>query len=549
MCPASEVVVIDFQRCEPVFAPQRSRVLKQTLGWLGGVSALLCGLAACSSDGPRAQGAASAGSGAVGPDGTPLNEGDSVLQRNHHASRDGHFLQPKLSRASIPQLTADTAFAATFAGNLWASPLFLANDNGESGSFFAVTTGNDVFALDEISGAKRWSTNLGSSPQSNGVNCGDIHPLGVLSTPVIDPVTRTLYVAGAQGTTSIQSHMVHALSVDDGSERPGWPVDVTGIKSAGVTFAPAAQNQRSALSLVNGTLYVAYGGHVGDCGNYHGWVIAIDTTDPTKRAGWATLGQGEAIWAAGGMASDGTSVFAVTGNSTVGAAARADSDSEEVVRVTGLAQVTRSDQNLYFPTTWKQMDSTDADFGSSNPIYLTIAGSTPSHYIAALAKDGQLYLLNASNLGGMGGHVLAFTVANGGAMAIHTSPTAFTTAKGTHFVLATDAGAVCPGGGAGKAILSVLIQGGSPPTASVEWCAPLTSTTTAPIATTTDGLANAAVWYVNAGKLTAVDGDTGAKLYESADTCAGVRKWTSPIAVKGRIVVGGDGHLCSWSAH
>jgi hypothetical protein len=475
------------------------------------------------------------------------NTGDSVLERNNHASRDGHFLQPKLTKTAIPMLTADTAFAADFTGNMWASPLYFANGPGGKGVFFAVTTGNDVIAIDETTGATVWKRNLGSAPTANGVSCGNIHPLGILSTPVIDAATRTIYVAGAIGTTSIDHHEVHALNIDDGMDRAGWPVSMAGLQSAGVTFNAPPQNQRSALSLLNGKLYVAYGGHVGDCGNYHGWVVAIDTANPTMKAGWVTLGVGEAIWAAGGMASDGTSIFAVTGNSTVGAGSRAESDGEQVVRVTGMASVTRSDANLFFPTTWKTMDSTDADFGSSNPIYLSIPGSTPSNLIAALAKDGQLYLLNAANLGGMGGSVAKFTVATGGSMVVKTSPAAFTDTKGTHFVLVAEAGAACPGGAGGKSVISVLIKGGSPPTASAEWCAPITSST-APIATTTNGTDNAAVWYVNNGKLTAVDGDTGTKLYESANSCSGVRQWTSPIAVKGRIVAGGDGHLCSWSA-
>jgi len=40
-----------------------------------------------------------------------------------------------------------------------------------------------------------------------------------------------------------------------------------------------------------------------------------------------------------------------------------------------------------------------------------------------------------------------------------------------------------------------------------------------------------------------------ATIFGGAGNCSGVRQWTSPIAVKGRIVVGGDGHLCSWSPH
>jgi hypothetical protein len=473
-----------------------------------------------------------------------------VLERNNHSSRDGHFVQPTLTHAVIPTLTPDAAFAANFDGAMWASPVYITNGPGGKGAFFVATTGNDVIALDETTGAPLWKApyHLGDSPTTNGVNCGNIHPLGILSTPVIDPVTRTLYVAGAVGTTSILRHEVHAIDIETGKSVPGWPVDVTGMKSGNATFTPPPQNQRSALSLVGGKVYVAYGGHAGDCGNYHGWVIAIDTTDPTKRGAWATLGQGEAIWAPGGMASDGTSVFAVTGNSTVGAANRTVSDSESVVRVGGLAVMTRSDQNQYYPTTWRQMDGEDADFGASNPVYVTVPGSTPSGFVAAVAKDGQFYLLNAANLGGMGGHVATLAVANG-AMSVKTSPTAYTTAKGVHVVLATEGNTACPGApGSGQSMISVLLSAGSPPKASIEWCAPINGEG-GPISTTTDGTANAAVWYLSGSKLTAVDGDTGKTLYTSANGCANVRRWTSPIAVKGRIVVGGDGHLCSWSAH
>ena len=47
---------------------------------------------------------------------------------------------------------------------MWASPLYLENGPGGKGVFFAVTTGNDVFALDETTGAMVWMHNIGSSP-------------------------------------------------------------------------------------------------------------------------------------------------------------------------------------------------------------------------------------------------------------------------------------------------------------------------------------------------------------------------------------------------
>ncbi|HYP87054.1 MAG TPA: hypothetical protein VEQ59_02860, partial [Polyangiaceae bacterium] len=494
--------------------------------------------------------------GGTGSGGTPpVNQTDNVLQRNNNASRDGLFVQPKLTKAAIPMMAADATFntGAKFTGNMWASPLYLAPAAATGkGLFFAVTTGNDVIAIDETTGMTVWTKSIGTPATANGVNCGNIHPLGILSTPVIDAATRTIYVAGAVGNAmTIQKHVIMAYNADDGTEKPGWPVDTTGLMSGGTTFNAPAQNQRSALSLVGGKVYVGYGGHVGDCGNYHGWVVAVDAADPTKKAGWATLGQGEAIWAAGGFASDGTSIFPVTGNHTgsLGGDARATADSEAVVRLTGMAELTRNDQNLYFPTTWKDMDSKDADLGGSNSTLVTVDGASPATYVAAVAKDGNMYLLNPTNLGGMGGHVLTFKVSNGGVMAVKTSPATYKTAKGTHYVFSTDSGAVCPSGAGGKSIVSVLLKAeGGKVTASSEWCAPLTGAVTAPIATTTDGTADAAVWFVDSGKLTAVNGDDGTKLFASTDTCSGVRQWTSPIAVKGRVVVGGDTHLCAWAA-
>jgi hypothetical protein len=492
-------------------------------------------------------GAACSTPGKSGGPGTSAT--NSVLERNNHPSRDGHFVQPALTKTAAATLARDASFSATFTGNMWASPLYLENGPGGKGVFFVVTTGNDVIALDETTGAAVWTHNIGPSPMNSGAGCGSIHPIGILSTPVIDPKTRTIYVAGAIGSALIDRHEVHALSVDDGSERTGWPVDVSKISatSPALAFSPPPHNQRSALSLVGGTLYVAFGGHVGDCGAYHGWVVGINAKDPTMTGAWATGGQGEGIWAAGGMASDGDGVFAITGNSTNGTSSHLDS--EAVVRITGLGTLSRTPANQYFPTTWRTMDGSDADFGASSPVYVEIPGAAPSTYVVAISKDGHLYLLNSKNLGGMGGHVVDFMVSTG-AMSIHTVPAAYTTAQGVHITFSTDSGALCPTGGpSGKVVMSVLIPPGAPPMPQVEWCAALGGAVTAPIATTTDGKNEAIVWFMNNGKLTGVDGDTGAVVFAGgSDTCAGVHQWTSPIAVKGRIIAGGDGHLCAWSA-
>ncbi|HKU42226.1 MAG TPA: hypothetical protein VJR89_28905, partial [Polyangiales bacterium] len=89
------------------------------------------------SSGKGGSGAAESGGSGGGP------AGASVLERNNHPSRNGMFVQPSLSKAMVSKMALDTGFAATFKGNMWASPLYFENGPGGKGVFFSVTTGND----------------------------------------------------------------------------------------------------------------------------------------------------------------------------------------------------------------------------------------------------------------------------------------------------------------------------------------------------------------------------------------------------------------------
>jgi hypothetical protein len=496
------------------------------------------GSAAAGAGGSSTAGTGGAGTGGTG--GSPPPTSASVLERNRNPSRDGHFIQPQLTRAAAGKMALDTSFNPTFPGTMWASPVYLENGPGGKGLFFAVTNQNNVYAFDETTGAMVWMKNVGTPATVNGPNapCGNIHPLGILATPVIDAAARTIFVSAAVGNaTQILRQEVHALNVDDGQERPGWPVDVSGK----VGFDPQPHNPRSALSLVGGIVYVAYGGHIGDCGDYRGRIVAIDSRDPTKVAGWATGGRAEAIWAPGGMASDGNGVIATTGNRMPRTNTTAHNDSEQVLRVTGMATLNRGPENVYFPANWLTMDGADADFGSSSPIVIDVPGAAAPSMVVATAKTGHVYFLDAKRLGGMGGELFDLNAGTSG----FTAPTSYRTGKGT-FVALTLGNAICPMGQSGQ-VAGILVAPGPPLKPEVVWCAPATGRYS-PIATTVDGTNQALVWFMNGSKLNAVDGETGQVVFNGgAGDCPGVIKWTSPIAVKGRIVVAAGARLCSWS--
>jgi len=295
---------------------------------------------------------------------------------------------------------------------------------------------------------------------------------------------------------------------------------------------------------------VPFGGRAGDLGAYHGWVVAIDAANPSRIAAWATRGNGGGIWAAGGMASDGDGVFATTGNAN--GIPATNQDSEAVVRITGMATLDRTtNANIFFPADWKALDAADDDMSATSPVVIDVPGATPSSYVVAAAKHGKMYFLNTKMMGGMAGQV-AEHVAASATHSLRTGLGSYQTPMGTHVSLTVDANAVCPVDAGATALMSVLVTPGTPLKTQTVWCAPMIRTgstcgqTAAPMSTSTDGKNESVVWVMNSGKLLGVNGETGAMVYNGG-ACAGVREWMPPIAVKGRIIVSGNGHLCAWS--
>jgi hypothetical protein len=489
---------------------------------------------------------ASAGTGGT----AVANVDQSVTQRGGDSARTAHWVHAALTTENVAKMAMDTDFKATFAGEMSAVPLFLAGTAAGKGIFFAATTQNDVYALDETTGATLWTTNIGAA-RTGGPGPG-IKNRGIVSTPVIDATKRVLYVAAGMATGH---HEIHALSIDDkGAEVTGWPVDVSKVTAGSVTFNSTDQNQRSALSLVDGILYVAFGGYYGDGGNYHGWVVSVKTSDPTEVAGWATLGAKEGIWAAGGLASDGNGVFAITGNGN--ASSRDKTDSEEVIRITGMSVPNRDDNNLFYPSIWSSgMDNGDLDFGSCSPTVFTVPDSTPGKLLVAPAKPGHVYFLDATKLGGGSGQLSDLVVASTEEESVYTAPSAYQSGKDAWLAISTQLGSVCPGGVSNGNVMGIHLQPGNPPTPEIKWCGTMNSNDDetrrrSPIATNSnDAGADPVVWFLSGSSLVAFKGDTGDAIPFTGGTCAGVHRFTSPISANGRIIVGGDGHLCSWSVH
>jgi hypothetical protein len=371
----------------------------------------------------------------------------------------------------------------------------------------------------------------------------------VTGTPVIDAATRTLYLdAMTADTTATAKHFIHALDLDNqGNERAGWPVDVNATASSGgTTFNSLVQNQRAALILLGGKVFVPYGGHIGDCMGYHGWLVGVSTTDPSQVTAWATRAVAGGIWGASGIASDGTSLFVATGNTKASAAASANTnptswgDGETVFKfATSLAAPPMTSTTDFFvPSNWIQLDDTDADIGGTSPVLIDVPGATPSALLMALGKDGKAYLLNRASLGGMDAQPLApaTTVASG---AIIQATVAYRTAMGSYVVFKNGgAPSGCPAGQTGR-LSAIKIAPASPPTMSVAWCGGPALGTSPTVSMSDAAGSDTIVWVVGSdNKLHGVDGDTGQSVFAGgADTLSGVQPIEVPIVVNGRIFV------------
>jgi hypothetical protein len=496
---------------------------------------------------------ADAGPDAGGEAGGPPPAGASVLEYHNHHNRDGYFVDPLLTKAAAAKLALDPTLTATFSDNTWASPLYVEHGPGGKGTFYVATAGNNLYAFDETAGAAAWpAKSFGSPASQSGAGCGNVQPIGITGTPAIDLATRLVVfgAASADANGDIATHTVYGVSIDDGSTK--WSVDVSKLKDAsGLAFSPKPQNQRGAVLIVGGIAYVVYGGHAGDCGSYHGWVVGVPLTGTGAKA-WATQVGGAGIWAPGGAASDGQSIFVATGNG-IGGSQTTWQESEGILRLDPGPTFTQQTADYFAPNDWASLDNGDVDISGSGPLVIDAPSMTPSALVMAQGKDGYLYLLKRADLGGISA---AQGTANVGALHVSggeiSNGSAWATVGGTTYVVVrpngTEGGDGCPNGTSGD-LVAVKLDPAAPQKMTVAWCAN-SGGQGSPIITSSDGTKDGLVWVFGA------EGDNRVHAFNLADgTVAGtsnaaplqngatVHHFATIAAVKGRIVVLADDAL------
>jgi PQQ enzyme repeat len=450
----------------------------------------------------------------------------NVTQKNNNLSRDGLYTDPAFTPGNAANLVRDLNFDGTIVGNVHAQPLYI--EGGPNGPMIiVVTASNNIYALNATTGTVIWQRNDIGPPVTSGLPCGNISPVGTIGTPVVDLTSRSLFFdALIDGAT--KKHFIFSLNVDTGATNAGWPVDVNATATHnGNTFTSLVQEDRGALALVNGIVYVPYSGYFGDCGAYRGWVVGVQINNPASVGAWATTAIGGGIWGHSGVASDGTNMFVITGNTfNTGGNWMGG---EAIIRLQAGPTWTGEPTDYWAPTNWFSLDQGDTDLGGVSAMLIDVPGANPSQLVLALGKDGNAYLLNRTNLGGIAAPVTQLNVGGG---VLGQSSATYTTSQGTYFVFRLGS----------STLKAYKITPTTPPTIIPAWSVTQNGRGS-PWVTTTDGTNNAIVWVVGAqgdGQLHGYNGDTGAVIYPGADVMSGTRKWNSGIAARGSIYVAKD---------
>jgi outer membrane protein assembly factor BamB len=300
----------------------------------------------------------------------PTDHGD-----NH---RSGFYPSGTLVRQLTP------AWGRVLDGAVYGSPIAF-------GGFVVVATeNNSVYKMNASTGAVIWRKHLHTPAPTSSLACpGNISPSGITGSPAFDPPTNRIFVV----TNSVNAqfgahHEVFGLNATTGATVLNRRVAVPGQREN-------AEQQRGALTVAFGNVYIPFGGLAGDCGQYKGAVSSLKADGRLGGTAWVVPTSREGgIWAPGGPVaiSDG-SIFVAIGNGASVSGAYDGSDS--VTRISWNSK--RLD--FFAPTGWAADNAADLDLGSMTPAL------TSSGYILQAGKSGTGYVLRAGHLGGIGGQV------------------------------------------------------------------------------------------------------------------------------------------------
>ncbi|GAC1313043.1 MAG: hypothetical protein NVSMB12_04110 [Acidimicrobiales bacterium] len=304
--------------------------------------------------------------------------GDPAWPTYHHDA--AHSGMTAAAPALLPTRAAWTS--ASLDGDVYGEPL------AADGVVLVATMSDTVYALDPGSGAVRWRTHVATPVALAALPCGNVDPLGILSTPVVDPSLHRVFVVAEERTGSGVQHELVGLDTRSGAVATRQVVDPPGMNVV-------TQEQRSSLVLDHDRVIVAFGGLYGDCGRYSGWLVSAAEDGSSPLVAFHTPGNGGAFWSSGGPIVDSNgAIFVTSGN---GSSTTSYDEGNSVLKLSPALALVDS----FAVSGWAADNAADADLGSAGPILVG------QGLVFQAGKRHTGYLLDAGHLGGIGGQVFA----------------------------------------------------------------------------------------------------------------------------------------------
>jgi hypothetical protein len=344
---------------------------------------------------------------------------------NHNARTGENLNETVLTWANVNQAQFGKKFSYPLDGIAYASPLYVANvsifGQGVHNVVYVATEHDSVYAFDAdgLSPNLFWkmsfidpAAGVTTVPAADTGECCDIAPeIGITGTPVIDQATGTLYVVAKTkevvGGTTTYVQRLHALDITTGAEKFGGPMVIqaivpgTGDGNDGhgnVPFNALRENQRPALLLSHGVVYIGFASH-GDNPPYHGWVLGYDahTLQQVMAYNDTPNGSDGGIWqSGGGLAADSAgNIFFVTGNGTFDANTGGVDYGDSVEKISPSGSVL----DYFAPHDQATFLAGDLDLGSCDALLLPDQAGSHPHLLVTAGKNGTIYLIDRDNMG------------------------------------------------------------------------------------------------------------------------------------------------------
>lgn len=357
-------------------------------------------------------------------DSLPKNSISVLTQHNDNSRAGWNNHEAFLTINNVNTSKFGKQFILSVDDQVYAQPLVVSNLNingGVQNVVYIATVSNTVYAFDAEKGTLIWSKNYTApqysrAPRNTDMTgaCGGSYfdfsgAMGIVGTPVIDSASQTIYFVArsTNGTGKFVQHL-HAISLLNGAEKTGSPMEIKatypgngdGSNNNYLSFDAQKQNQRQALTLLNGIVYVTFSSHC-DWGPYHGWILGYDITSMQQKIVYNNTPNGinGGIWESGmGMAADAQgNLYCVTGNGTVGVTNDPTNlinrgESALKLSVSGSTLIVKS---YFTPFNYQYLEDNDLDYGGLGAFLIP-----NSNTFFTGCKDGNFYVLNKDNMGG-----------------------------------------------------------------------------------------------------------------------------------------------------